>query len=190
VFHLSGVEWAVAIVVAAIAAVVGYRLSENDRRTLGRTPWGLPSLLWALFWCLSWVVGLVLYLIAHSSEVRRTQRGAAAGYQGVHGQQPGAAGNRAATVAERFPAYPQPVNRQPSDAPTAQTGAQVPAAPHEGAVTAGAPPGWAYSPPAWQADPSGRFHYRWWDGHQWTSHVSTDGKHLLDTSPDQRIGPY
>ncbi len=42
----------------------------------------------------------------------------------------------------------------------------------------------------WYADPSGRFHYRWWDGSQWTSHVATDGHHLIDTNPDQRIGPY
>ncbi len=25
---------------------------------------------------------------------------------------------------------------------------------------------------------------------QWTSQVSTDGQHLIDTNPDQRIGPY
>jgi hypothetical protein len=52
------------------------------------------------------------------------------------------------------------------------------------------PPSWPHSPPAWQPDPSGRFHYRWWDGYQWTSQVSTDGHHLIDTNPDQRIGPY
>jgi hypothetical protein len=46
------------------------------------------------------------------------------------------------------------------------------------------------SPPAWHPDPSGRFHYRWWDGSEWTSQVSSDGHHLIDTNPDQRIGPY
>jgi hypothetical protein len=24
----------------------------------------------------------------------------------------------------------------------------------------------------------------------WTAEVSTDGHHLIDTNPDQRIGPY
>jgi hypothetical protein len=52
------------------------------------------------------------------------------------------------------------------------------------------PVSWPHSPPAWHPDPSGRFHYRWWDGYQWTSQVSTDGHHLIDTNPDQRIGPY
>ena len=47
-------------------AFLGYRLSENDRKMLGRTPWGLPSMLWAFFWFLSLILGLVLYLIAHS----------------------------------------------------------------------------------------------------------------------------
>jgi hypothetical protein len=50
--------------------------------------------------------------------------------------------------------------------------------------------GIAPSPPAWHADPGGRFHYRWWDGSQWTSYVSFNGQQLIDTSPDQRIGPY
>jgi hypothetical protein len=46
------------------------------------------------------------------------------------------------------------------------------------------------TPPSWQSDPSGRFHYRWWTGTEWTSHVATGGNVVVDTSPDQRIGPY
>lgn len=56
-----------------------------------------------------------------------------------------------------------------------------------------APPGAptaAVAPPAWHPDPSGRFEYRWWTGTEWTSHVATGGRMLVDTSPDQRIGPY
>ena len=52
-------------------AFMGYRLSENDRKILGRTPWGLPSAVWALFWFLSLLLGLVLYLIAHSAASAR-----------------------------------------------------------------------------------------------------------------------
>ena len=85
----------VAIVVAVVGAFVGYRLSENDRRTLGRTPWGLPSLVWALFWFLSLLVGLVLYLIAHSNEVRRAQHSPPAAYPGA-GWGPGRQPARAA----------------------------------------------------------------------------------------------
>lgn len=36
------------------------------------------------------------------------------------------------------------------------------------AVAGGAPAGW-------QADPSGRFEQRYWDGNAWTEHVSTGG---------------
>ena len=56
-----------------------------------------------------------------------------------------------------------------------------------GAGPGGNPP---FSPPAWHPDPSGRFQFRWWNGSEWTSQVAADGKHLIDTSPDQRIGPY
>lgn len=51
------------------------------------------------------------------------------------------------------------------------------------------PPSSGLPPAGWYADPSGRFHYRWWDGSRWTSHVATDGHHLIDTNPDQRLGP-
>jgi hypothetical protein len=189
----------VAIVVAVVGAIVGYRLSENDRRTLGRTPWGLPSLVWALFWFLSLVVGLVLYLIAHSNEVRRAQHGSPAAYPGAGRAPVGsrAGGARTMSVAEQFPAYPQPANRQPDPPDPGPAGPEEAVAAIEpGSVeadTVGAhdqPQLWPHSPPAWHPDPSGRFHFRWWDGHQWTSQVSTDGHHLIDTNPDQRIGPY
>jgi hypothetical protein len=44
--------------------------------------------------------------------------------------------------------------------------ANVPAAQTEG------PPTTAPSPPAWHPDPSGKARLRWWDGNQWTEHVS------------------
>ena len=34
--------------------------------------------------------------------------------------------------------------------------------------------------PAWQADPSGRFEQRYWDGVRWTEHVSRNGEQLTD----------
>lgn len=36
------------------------------------------------------------------------------------------------------------------------------------------------SPPAWHPDPTGRFDHRYWDGHQWTEHVSRGGKLVED----------
>jgi hypothetical protein len=192
----------VAIVVAVVGALIGYRLSENDRRTLGRTPWGLPSLVWALFWFLSLLLGLVLYLIAHSNGVRRAQHSSPAAYPGGESapvaRRPAPA--RAMSVAEQFPAYPQPANTQPDRADpgpagSADTVETVDTQERAGSRASTPDEGsghesWPHSPPAWHPDPSGRFHFRWWDGHQWTSQVSTDGHHLIDTNPDQRIGPY
>lgn len=182
--HLSDGELAVVIALSFLWGALGYRLSENDRRTLGRTPWGLPSMVWALFWFLSLLLGLVLYLIAHSNGLRRAQHGTSA-YQGAVGPVAGTGtGARAPTVAEQFPAYPQPANAQPDrPLPEPETAGPAPA-------VSTWEEGWDHSPPAWHPDPSGRFHFRWWDGHQWTSQVSIDGHHLIDTNPDQRIGPY
>jgi hypothetical protein len=189
VFKVSGGELVVLLVLSIVWAFLGYRLSENDRQRLGRTPWGLPSGVWALFWFLSLVVGLVLYLIAHASGVRRSQQqppgfaapGAPPPPSPARGQGP----KRAPTVSEQFPAYPSPANVSiGDDAPGHPGHGGVPAPPAPPA------PGIPVSPPAWQPDPSGRFHYRWWDGIQWTSQVATDGHHMVDTSPDQRIGPY
>jgi hypothetical protein len=194
----------VAIVIAVVGALIGYRLSENDRRNLGRTPWGLPSLVWALFWFLSLLVGLVLYLIAHSNEVRRAQHSPPAAYPGERaavGGRPAPA--RAMSVAEQFPAYPQPANVKPDRSDPGPAGSvdtadridtaervEQPEPQTSRPAEASVQLSWPHSPPAWHPDPSGRFHFRWWDGHQWTSQVSTDGHHLIDTSPDQRIGPY
>ena len=48
---------------------------------------------------------------------------------------------------------------------------------------AGAPP-----PPGWHPDPLGRFEFRYWDGANWTEHVSTAG--ITQTSPpDLPPGP-
>jgi hypothetical protein len=46
--------------------------------------------------------------------------------------------------------------------------------------------------PSWQPDPTGRNHYRWWDGTQWTDSVSTDGVVSLDpvhAAPPQAAVP-
>ena len=185
--QLSTGQLVVGGVLAIVWAVLGYRLSENDRKVLGRTPWGLPSALWAFFWFLFLPLGLILYLIAHSTGVRQAQQ---------HPPLPGSpmavpppsTGMRArgsTSASDLFPAYPRPANSQP---PASVAGSEETAP-----VVAGpdpAPNGWPSSPPAWHPDPSGRFHYRWWDGSEWTSQVSSDGHHLIDTNPDQRIGPY
>jgi hypothetical protein len=192
--HPTGAQLIVDVVVACVCGPLGYWLSEKDRRILGRTPWGLRSVLWGLIWFLQPLVGVVLYLIAHSAGVRRAHETQLPG-MGVPGAgQPVSAAARkipdkAPTASDLFPAYPRPANNQPP-APVEPQRLEVPVAPDPAAPPSGETPSWPHSPPAWQPDPSGRFHYRWWDGHEWTSHVATDGQHLIDTNPDQRIGPY
>jgi Protein of unknown function (DUF2510) len=180
---VSGGELLIIFVLSLVWAWFGYRLSENDRRTLGRTPWGIPSVIWALFWFISLILGLVLYLIAHATGVRRAQH--------LHGGPPAramAVGPQ--SVAEQFPSYPQPANSNATPRGPNESGeGTTPGAHASGDSGApGEPP--AVSPPAWHPDPSGRFQFRWWDGNEWTSHVATNGQVMIDTSPDQRIGPY
>jgi len=57
---------------------------------------------------------------------------------------------------------------------TADTGAAGTATSTTAASTAGA------APAGWYADPSGRFELRYWDGGQWTEHVSRAGQQYTD----------
>jgi hypothetical protein len=212
--HLSTPELITGLVLAVVWGFLGYRLSERARRTYGRTPWGMPSLLWAFFWFCSLLLGLALYGIYLLTRASAQRKGA---HPQAWSQPPVPSGPPVpAPVAARhqpnpgsnFPAYPRPANSGPitgSGDDVAQTPvAPAPPRPEPSVDTPGAvavPPDAApapasgtsdptLSPPAWHPDPSGRFHYRWWDGNQWTSQVSVDGQHQIDTSPDQRIGPY
>ncbi|MGA8369245.1 MAG: hypothetical protein WB765_03865, partial [Acidimicrobiales bacterium] len=64
---LSGSETAFVLILGVLFGAIGYRLSENFRRLTGRTPWGMPSILWAFIWFLSLLLGFVLYLIARAT---------------------------------------------------------------------------------------------------------------------------
>jgi hypothetical protein len=208
----STTELIVIGVLSIVWAAIGYRLSEGVRRETGRTPWGLPSPVWALFWFLSVVLGLVLFLIARASDARRAVR-MGPGPQGAPGESlgtgPTAPMAKPIRAGSQFPAYPRPANSpglgepEPSRRPTppaSQAESGLPSSTRPQPVTESSPasesepapePGPpVLPPPGWHPDPSGRFHYRWWDGTMWTSQVSLSGQHLIDTNPDQRIGQY
>ena len=195
--QLSTGQLVVGGVLAIVWAVLGYRLSENDRKVLGRTPWGLPSALWAFFWFLFLPLGLILYLIAHSTGVRQAQQHPPLPGSPMAGPPPsaGVSTRGSASASDLFPAYPRPANSQPPAPVAGPEQTESPAAARSGVGPPAdgqhhVPEGRPSSPPAWHPDPSGRFHFRWWDGSEWTSQVSSDGHHLIDTNPDQRIGPY
>jgi hypothetical protein len=178
VLSIHGPELWVGLAIDVAASVIGYVLSEGDRRRLGRTPWGLPSAVWAVIWLIYFPVGIILYVIAHRAEVRRAAQGPVPAAD-AYGRP--AAGLQAERVtSEDYPAYPRPADGSVRPTPP------PPPPPASAATPAGAD----MAPPSWQADPSGRFHYRWWTGSEWTSYVATDGHVVVDTSPDQRIGPY
>ncbi len=190
-----------ALVLGVVFAGLGYWLSENDRRRFGRTPWGLPSGVWALFWFLSILLGLVLYLIAHSDVVRRARRSPDGRLTGSPGRRGIATGVVPVppSASDQFPAYPRPANGPVGPQPAGGRVGEMPVQnsdPGSASVTQATTQPESHSaesavsPPAWHPDPGGRFHYRWWDGNQWTSYVSFNGQQLMDTSPDQRIGPY
>jgi hypothetical protein len=42
-------------------------------------------------------------------------------------------------------------------------------------------------PPSWQADPTGPYRWRWWDGRQWTDHVS-GGPPTAPSAPEDPTG--
>ena len=184
VVNLSGTQLVVVLIVTAALAYLGYVLSETDRRSLGRTPWGLPSPAWAVIWFLSPLVGFVLWLFAHRSGVRR-----AADPSLAHVVAPSPHVAPARASGSDFPAYPRRADGgAPSDG--AGSGASAPAEGGAGHTVPVYGTGHPVSPPAWHPDPSGRYHYRWWTGSEWTSYVSVHGHVEVDTSPDQRIGPY
>ena len=144
-------------------------------------------MLWAFFWFLSLVLGVVLYVIyviTRSAADRHPMPGAP---PGVAPGAPVAPMARPVQPGSAFPAYPRPANSGPIGA--APEGTILPAPPSAPIGAAPSPAG-SPPPPAWYPDPGGRYHFRWWNGTEWTSQVSVHGQHLVDSSPDQRIGPY
>jgi len=93
---------------------------------------------------------------------------------GVPGGHHGRLVSKRATGSD-FPAYPRPAGG--GDRPPASGVPPLPPVPPRPPQSAAA------APPSWQPDPSGRFHYRWWTGAEWTSYVSTHGQVVVDTIP-------
>lgn len=78
-----------------------------------------------------------------------------------------------AAAAEAAAAAAEPVPTNSTEQVAAVTQAEQTAA-DTGQGSAGA------APAGWYADPAGRFELRYWDGAQWTEHVSRAGQQYTD----------
>jgi hypothetical protein len=83
--------------------------------------------------------------------------------------EPAAADVTPAAAAETFTVTDTSTDTSSTAADTAATETAATAAASAGAAPAG-----------WYADPSGRFELRYWDGGQWTEHVSRAGQQYTD----------
>ena len=119
---------------------------------------------------LSWVVGVVLLAIAERQGRSRAARqpayasGYLPGYLQPGYVQPGYGQPAVATATPSRFGIMEPATATPAayaEAPTAPAAAAAPTVALPAAM--------------WAADPTGRHHYRWWDGAIWTSNVSTNG---------------
>jgi hypothetical protein len=152
------------LVFGILIGFLNYRSTERFRRVTGKSPWGIPPIVWALASVFISLLVTVLAFIAMATSQRRHMRqggGYPGGYPGSGGVgTPGPYDHRTS----RHLRYPEST-KSPSIPTTATVVAPPPVA----------------APPSWQPDPSGRFDFRYWNGEEWTEFVSKDG--VSDTDP-------
>lgn len=136
----------VRLLFCALFAYLGYREAAKFGRRWGRTPWGLHPGVWAVICGFSLLIGGILLAIAR----RQGKKEALAG---------------------SYVPQPAMAAANPAFAYMSQSPALVAA----GVGTHAAAPDAAVPAARWAPDPSGRHHYRWWDGASWTEHVNTNG---------------
>jgi hypothetical protein len=89
-----------------------------------------------------------------------------------------AAGTSSDASSETVPAAVHVMPEAAESSTPSTTPADEPAGDAAGASAGAAEPGAA--PAGWYADPSSRFELRYWDGAQWTEHVSRAGQQYTD----------
>ncbi len=159
------------VVFGLLIGFMNYRNTERYRRFTGKSPWGIPPVVWGVASVFLSLVVTVLALIAMSTGRSRHLR------QG---------GGTAVPGGRSFGRYPAPPMGGPP--PAGPAGATEGAPRTVGHPTGsdprpgGTPEGLVTvpSPPSWQPDPSGRFDFRYWDGDEWTEFVSKDGAQSTD----------
>ena len=144
---------------------LNYRSTERFRRVTGKSPWGIPPIVWALASVFISLFVTVLAFIAMATSQRRGMRQGGGGYPGGFpgGRGAGGAPGPFGDQTSRHLRYPEPT-RSPSIPATATVVAPPPVS----------------APPSWQPDPSGKFEFRYWNGDEWTEFVSKDGVSSTD----------
>ncbi|HEY1989571.1 MAG TPA: DUF2510 domain-containing protein [Acidimicrobiales bacterium] len=148
------------LVFGILIGFLNYRSTERFRRVTGKSPWGIPPIVWALASVFISLLVTVLAFIAMATSQRRGMRQGGGGYPGGYPGTPGPYGGQAS----RHLRYPEPTQSTTIPATATQV---VP------------PP--VSAPPSWQPDPSGKFDFRYWNGEEWTEFVSKDG--ISSTDP-------
>ena len=154
------------LVFGILIGFLNYRSTERFRRMTGKSPWGIPPIVWALASVFISLFVTVLAFIAMATSQRRNMRQGGGGYPGGF---PGSGGAGGAPGPYGGPTSRHLRYPEPTQSPSIPTTATVVAPPPVSA------------PPSWQPDPSGRFDFRYWNGEEWTEFVSKDG--VSDTDP-------
>ncbi|MGH9074619.1 MAG: DUF2510 domain-containing protein [Acidimicrobiales bacterium] len=141
------------VVFGVIVAALNFRNTDVFRRATGVSPWHIPPIYWALASVFVSLVITVLTLIA-----MRTTKVPGPGSPSTRTRYgfPGPVFGAGPRAPDRFESLPHPARP-----------VGPPAGPRPGVP--------ALAPAGWHVDPSGRHHYRFWDGFRWTEHVATDG---------------
>ena len=175
------------VVFGVIFAVLSYLRTSRFRQRTGVNPWHIPPAVWALLSFFIALLGTLLSLIACATTDFPGRR-PGQNYSGWGRPGPG----HAPVPGSNFqPGYgpptgygPPPGSGPPGASSPAPGSGSVPAqGTHPSAYpypAAPAPPAPVAGPPAWHADPTGRHHHRYWDGSQWTEHVSDNGTASTD----------
>jgi len=189
--HLTGLIFvrsgANLVVFGVIFGALSYMRTQRFRRQTGMNPWGIPPVVWGVVSFFIALLGTLLSLVACATTKPRSAGSApggspygghpAAGYGPTPGYGPGPGPGYGAG---RSPghgtgqAWGSPGAGMPGPAGVPGTTSPATASPMS------APAGPGTVAPSWHPDPTGRHQHRYWDGEQWTHHVSNNGDASLD----------
>ena len=139
--------------------ILNYRNTERVRQATGKSPWGIPPVVWGLASVFISLIVTLLALIAMStSRSSNVSRG-------------GRIADRRMPPPQAYPPGPT-APHAPGEYPDAAL------APGDHPTLTAEPV--ASAPPSWQPDPSGKFDFRYWGGDEWTEFVSKGGEQSTD----------